>query len=417
MKNSGNVGWRSRIVGHGEAAPADLVGNPRNWRTHPKAQRDALAAVLDRVGWVQDVIVNRTTGHLVDGHARLDLARQRGEASVPVVYVELDADEEALVLATLDPLAAMAETDDAALRALIDGVTLDDPLRAMLDAVVKPEPVDGLTDPDDVPEPVEDSYVQRGDLYQLGAHRIMCGDSTDAGDVARLLDGVTVDITFTSPPYALGDSVSLSGNKSRSKAGSAYLSHDDEQTDWAALMRGWYLQAAQVSSAILVNVQPLAGNKRELLRWIASHAEGLVDIVTWDKGHAAPQMAAGVMASRYEWIIILSDDGASRTVPFSSWRGTVQSVYAAPPQRQNEYAKIHAATFPVHLPEWVMSTLCDRASSIYDPLVGSGTTIIAAERTGRRCYAMEIEPRYVQVAITRWEQFTGRKAEKVQDAT
>ena len=118
--------WRNRITGHGEEAPDQLLANPRNWRKHPKAQRDALAAVLDRVGWVQDVIVNRTTGHLVDGHARLDLARQRGEASIPVVYVELDEAEEALVLATLDPLAAMAEADTDALADLLASVTSED---------------------------------------------------------------------------------------------------------------------------------------------------------------------------------------------------------------------------------------------------------------------------------------------------
>ena len=141
MKNSGNVGWRSRIVGHGEASPGELTSNPRNWRTHPKAQRDALAAVLDRVGWVQDVIVNKTTGHLVDGHARLDLARQRGEASIPVVYVELDEAEEALVLATLDPLAAMAEADTEVLADLLASVTSQDAaLTSMLDALAGTTP-------------------------------------------------------------------------------------------------------------------------------------------------------------------------------------------------------------------------------------------------------------------------------------
>ena len=120
------MAWESRIVGHGEAAPADLVGNPRNWRTHPKAQRDALAGVLDQVGWVQDVIVNRRTGYLVDGHARVAVAAQRGETSVPVVYVDLSEDEELLILATLDPLAAMAEADTDALADLLASVTSED---------------------------------------------------------------------------------------------------------------------------------------------------------------------------------------------------------------------------------------------------------------------------------------------------
>ena len=135
------MAWESRIVGHGEAAPADLVGNPRNWRTHPKAQRDALAGVLDQVGWVQDVIVNKRTGYLVDGHARVAVAAQRGETSVPVVYVDLSEDEELLILATLDPLAAMAEADTEVLADLLASVTSQDAaLTSMLDALAGTTP-------------------------------------------------------------------------------------------------------------------------------------------------------------------------------------------------------------------------------------------------------------------------------------
>jgi hypothetical protein len=104
--------WRSRIVGHGEAVPSELVANPANWRVHPPRQRKALEALLDQVGWVRNVIVNRVTGHLVA------LAVTRKEATIPVVYVELDEDEERLVLASLDPIASLAATDTAALAAL-----------------------------------------------------------------------------------------------------------------------------------------------------------------------------------------------------------------------------------------------------------------------------------------------------------
>ena len=120
------MAWESRIIGHGEAAPSDLVGNPRNWRTHPQAQRDALAGVLDEVGWVQDVIVNKRTGYLVDGHARVAVAAQRGEDAVPVVYVDLSEDEEYLILSTLAPLSAMAESDTDALSDLLEMVETSD---------------------------------------------------------------------------------------------------------------------------------------------------------------------------------------------------------------------------------------------------------------------------------------------------
>ena len=102
------AGWRNRITGSGEEAPDQLLANPANWRIHPKAQQDALAGALDAVGWVQQVLVNRRTGFVVDGHARVALALSRGEPTIPVLYVDLDPGEEALVLATLDPIGAMA---------------------------------------------------------------------------------------------------------------------------------------------------------------------------------------------------------------------------------------------------------------------------------------------------------------------
>ena len=100
--------WRNRIVGHGEEAPEQLIANPANWRGHPKEQQAALAGALGEVGWVAQVLVNRTTGHVVDGHLRVELAVARHEPAVPVAYVELTGEEERLFLASLDPLAAMA---------------------------------------------------------------------------------------------------------------------------------------------------------------------------------------------------------------------------------------------------------------------------------------------------------------------
>ncbi len=199
-----NAPWRSRIVGTGEEAPDQLLANPANWRLHPKAQQDALAGALDEVGWVAQVMVNRTTGHVVDGHARVALALTRGEPTVPVLYVDLDPDEEALVLATLDPIGAMAGRDDEKLRDLLAGITVDDAgLLALLGDLAGNDPKAGLTDPDDVPETPEEPYVKPGELYVLGDHRLLCGDSTKAEDVARLLDGAAPTLLATDPPYGV----------------------------------------------------------------------------------------------------------------------------------------------------------------------------------------------------------------------
>lgn len=118
--------WQSRITGYGEESPDQLLANPANFRTHPKNQQDALAGVLTEVGVVQNVIVNQRTGHLVDGHLRVTLAMRQDQPTIPVTYVDLSPDEEALVLATLDPIGALATADAAKLRDLLEEVSTGD---------------------------------------------------------------------------------------------------------------------------------------------------------------------------------------------------------------------------------------------------------------------------------------------------
>jgi ParB-like chromosome segregation protein Spo0J len=127
-----STSWRNGIVGHADVAPFELVPNPRNWRTHPMEQQRALAAALGEVGWVAKVLVNRTTGNVVDGHLRIELALARKEPTVPVTYVELSEEKERLVLASLDQLAAMATAEKEALEALLAGLAPGDQALAAL---------------------------------------------------------------------------------------------------------------------------------------------------------------------------------------------------------------------------------------------------------------------------------------------
>lgn len=143
--------WRSRIIGHGEEAPDQLLASPLNFRIHPKNQQDALAGALDQIGWIQDVIVSQRTGHVIDGHLRVSLAISRNEPSIPVVYVDLDEHEEKLALATIDPLSAMAATDAEKLDELLREVSAGDAaLQAMLDQLAQDAGVVPI-----VPEPSE----------------------------------------------------------------------------------------------------------------------------------------------------------------------------------------------------------------------------------------------------------------------
>lgn len=407
-------GWRSRIVGHAEVSPTELTANPRNWRKHPKAQQDALADVLDRVGWVQDVIVNQRTGLLVDGHARLELALRRGEASVPVVYVDLAPDEETLVLATLDPLSAMAEADQEALDSLLAEVVADGALARMLDELIDApkEPKAGNTDPDDVPDVDEVAvYVQRGDIYQLGAHRLMCGDSTSAEDVALLLGGAKSDLVFTDPPYGVAVA-SRVGTRSRSSAearaeGGAGISNDNLDIEaLTTLLRAslglalrssrpgavWYVTAphGQIGLAFSVVLAEL-GVWRHSLVWVK---DSLV-LSRMDYHYRHEQIY-------YGWT-----PGAAHH-PVTDRKQ--DSVWEIPrPKRSLE----HPTMKPVDLVQRAIENSSAAGDVVLDPFAGSGSTLIACESKDRICYTMELDPKYAQVAITRWEQYTGEKAVKI----
>jgi hypothetical protein len=132
------LAWRNRIVGYGEEAPDQFVANPRNWRIHPTGQQEALLGVLREVGIVQDVLVNRATGFVVDGHLRVMLALREGQTSIPVKYVELTPAEEGLVLATFDPLTTLAGVDKEQLDALLHEVqTSDAAIQALLTSLAE----------------------------------------------------------------------------------------------------------------------------------------------------------------------------------------------------------------------------------------------------------------------------------------
>lgn len=153
--------WRNRIIRSGDAALSEIEANPGNWRTHPEAQRAALSGVLETVGFVQQVVINERSGRLVDGHLRVALAARHGDPSVPAVWVDLDDDEERLILATLDPLGALAETDAEQLRALLaDVVTDDEAVQALLANLVGTVTPAEIIAPTEFPEYGDDIETQ-----------------------------------------------------------------------------------------------------------------------------------------------------------------------------------------------------------------------------------------------------------------
>lgn len=371
--------------------------------------------MLDEVGWVQEVIVNRTTGHVVDGHLRVSLAIAREEKAIPVKYVELSPSEEALVLATLDPLAGMAATAKDALEELLAEVQPgSDAVTALLEDVAKGAGLstvtEGLTDPDAVPE--AEPVSERGDVWVCGEHRVMCGDSTDADDMSLLMTGEKAAVFFTDPPYGIGYDHAATG-----RAHKKFDRIENDGVESPELGR-FFRDFLGAANPLLVDDGVLyvcAANKTAHVFVAAANAVGVhlavpivwvkqVFALNWDRYHPQHEM------------IYYGGPGSVPTGPKSRWFGPKNetTVWEIDRDASREYR--HPTQKPVALAIRAISNSSSAGEIIADPFLGSGTTMIAAESLGRRCYGMEIEPRYVDVAVRRWEEFTGQKAELLHKA-
>ena len=400
---------------------SDLVPYARNSRTHSDAQVAQIAASIREWGWTNPILIDETGG-IIAGHGRVLAARKLKIEEVPCIIATgwSEAQRRAYVLAD-NQLAVNAGWDMDLLKVELGelkGEGFDLGLIGFdgnfLDTLMADPGTDGLTDPDDVPEKPVHAVTTMGDVWQLGRHRLICGDCTDPTAWDRLKLGEDF-VVFSSPPYNVGDASGLRDKYQRGvpKTAKFYGKYDDDKSasDYTSLIQTALSIRLERCGAVAFTLQPLANSKRPLLRWMSENADHLVDLITWDKGHAAPHIQKGIMASRFEWIILFSPDtNASRVIPYSSWQGKHSNVYVAPPQRDNEFAKQHGATFPVHLPEFVVGDLMNRCRGVVDCFMGTGTTIIAAEKLGRDGAGIELDPAYCDVTIMRWQKFTGQQA-------
>ncbi len=398
---------------------SELIPYVRNSRTHSEAQVGQIAASIREWGWTMPILCDEN-GNVIAGHGRIMAAQKLGIDDVPCMTATgwSEAKRRAYVIAD-NKLALNADWDNEALGvefAELKELGFDLELTGFdlneIDELFPVDQAEGLTDEDAVPDVPETPVTVEGDVWILGRHRIVCGDATITENWDKLQIGEGF-ILFTSPPYNTSGSSKLSGNKKSSERGQFYdkFSDDLSSDEYSGLLSDTVSSALPYVEAMMFNVQPLAGAKRALLNWMNSFSSHLVDVMTWDKGHAAPHIQQGIMASRFEWLVILArQENASRVVPFSSWQGKFSNVYQAPPQRNNEFAAIHGATFPVHLPEFVIGDLMNRCRGVVDCFLGTGTTIIAAEKLGREGRGIELSPAYVDVSIKRWQNFTGEQA-------
>jgi DNA modification methylase len=252
----------------------------------------------------------------------------------------------------------------------------------------------------EMPEQVTTDIVL-GDLFEIGHHRLLCGDSTDSDQVARLMNGEKANMAFTSPPYNAGKSEALSGNTHTIDNKYNEYNDNQKQSDYLNLLIGFTNNALLNADYLICNIQSLAGNKIALIEYLYQYKNQFIDVAIWDKGHGQPAMAKNVMTSVWEYILFISSkENASRAIPNANFRGTIPNIYRGTPNRNNEFSHVHAATFPIDLSEWALQ-FTKESNIILDQFLGTGTTMVASHQLKRKCYGMELDPKYCQVIVDR----------------
>lgn len=382
------------------------------YKNNPRKNDDAVEYVANSIkefGFKVPVIIDKNN-IIVAGHTRVKAAERLGIEEIPCIVADDLTDEQIKAFRLADnKVGEIAEWDLEMLDLELFDIDMD-----MTDFGFEfeeeEEETEVIEDDYDIEPPVEPK-AKYGDIYQLGRHRLMCGDATKIEDVEKLMNGENATIMFTSPPYNKGSNT-LSGNKYMKK--SLYLNDEDNDKDYFNLLYNFTRFFITKCEYCFINIQMLAGNKIDFIEYINEYKNNLVDIMIWNKIHTAPAMAKNVLNSQFEFIIIIKNEELpKRCINTVNFKGTVSNVYDGQPQRKNEYSKIHAGTFPIHLPEHIIKTFTKQSDSVIDCFGGTGTTLIACEQLNRTCYMMEIDPKYVDVIIDRWEQFTGAKAVKI----
>jgi len=422
-----------------------LIPFARNPRTHTDEQVAEIAASIVEFGWTNPILVG-ADGVIIAGHARLQAARKLGLSEVPVIVLDhlSEAQRRALVIA--DNQLALRGTgwDEELLRGLLtelrqDEFNLDvlgfsdEELNALL--AQAPDLPEGLTDEDAVPEPLEEPVSRRGDLWILGQHRLLCGDSANREDVDRLVTGETVDLVNTDPPYnvrveprsnnaiAAGlssfgglhhhQSFDLHRGASKAKRTTKKLRPKDralandfmKDADYDVLLRRWFSNLAAV-------LKPggafyIWGGYANCANYPPALADcGLYfsQAIIWVKEH--PVLTRKDFMGNHEWAFYGWREGAAHW--FNPEIKNATDVWVV--KKVNPQAMVHLTEKPVELAQRALTYSSRAGEVVLDLFGGSGSTLIAAEKLGRRARLMEIDPAYADVIIRRWQEFTGKKA-------
>lgn len=401
------IDLRNRIVGLELHKGGDLTPNDRNWRTHPDAQADALAGVIAEIGQADALLAyysQRNGGRLTlfDGHLRRE---NWLDTTWPVLVTDLTDEEADYMMTVLDPLGAMAGADYGKLAGLVEQFQDDETVMAILsatqlefekligggDGAASDGSDDGSEHSDRAAELQEIWQVQPGDLWQIGPHRLLCGDSTRPEDVTRLLDGEKPKLMVTDPPYGVeydphwrDEIVGEFGQRAARGAGA----ENDDLIDWSPAYRlapcdvAYVWHAGRYAAEVQASLEITDYQIRNQIIWVKQHFAISRGHYHWKHEPCWYAVKKGATAG---WI-------GDRT------QNTVWEISSLNPAGRSEERVAHGTQKPL---ECMERPIRNHEGDVYDPFCGSGTTLVAAQNQRRRAFAMELKPQFCAVILQR----------------
>ena len=384
-----------------------LILNPKNNNKHPKEQIERLAKLIKHNGFRNPLVVSNRSGFVISGHGRIEAAKLAGLKEVPVMRQDFDNEASEYAYLTSDnAIASWSELDMSMVNTeMLNFPDLDIDLLGIKDfELVIPEVFEPLTDEDAVPEVVH-PITRRGDIWLLGNHRLMCGDSTMIDDVEKLMNGEKADMVFTSPPYnantKAGQGDIFNGKKSKKLYAEGY-SDNLESNQYLDFTKTVLENCFSVTEGFIFwNVSYNANSRFEYIKQIEDRIEFLIEQICWKKTSTIP--FKGSLMRDWEPIYLFSTNGKSLGL-----KEVVSNHWVV--SNQNSQQENHKACFPVDLPRKGISIVKKTTGIVFEPFCGSGTTLIASEKEERRCFGMDLDEKYCDVIIKRWMNFTGKKA-------
>jgi DNA modification methylase len=381
-----------------------LTVNPRNARVHSPEQVEQIRASLREFGWTMPVLV-RESGMLIAGHGRLDAARLEGIVDVPTIVARGWTEAQCQAYAIADNrLTEASEWSDELLRLELGDLreagfdlTLTGFSKNELDRLLQVgADLDG--DPDKAPEPPADPISRPGDLWICGEHRVLCGDATVLSDVEKVLDGELADMTFCDPPYGVNYANSAE-DKKRGK--NRPILNDNLGLEFGAFLYDACVNILTVTKGAVYVC--MSSSELDALQQAFRKAGGKWStFVIWAKNTFT--LGRSDYQRQYEPILYGWKDGADHY-----WCGARDQgdVWFFDKPAKND---LHPTMKPVALVERAIRNSSKSRDIVLDPFGGSGTTLIAAERAGRRARLIELDPKYADVIVARWQEATGGSA-------